>query len=159
MASQPLGGKNLIKTILVTGLLAGTLDILAACANAYIRSGTSPIRVLQFVASGLFGTDAFSGGLKMAFWGLLMHFLIALTWTLVFFLAYPKISFLSKHKMFSGILYGIFVWLAMNFVVLPLTAVPKFPFNISQAIVGAVILILMIGLPISFFANRYYSNK
>ena len=159
MASQTLPGKNLIKTILITGLIAGTLDILAASTNAYLRSGISPIRVLQFVASGLFGTEAFSGGLTMAFSGLIIHYMIALSWTLLFFLIYPKLSFLSKNKIVTGILYGIFVWLAMNFVVLPLTAVPKSPFNATQAIVGTVILIFMIGLPISILANRYYSNK
>lgn len=158
MTSQTLSGKSLSKTILVTGLIAGTLDILAATTHAYVR-GISPIRLLQFVASGLFGAEAFSGGLTMAFSGLVIHYIIALSWTFLFFMIYPKLSFLSKNKIVAGILYGVFVWLAMSFIVLPLTAVPKSPFNIIQAIVGAVILILMIGLPISFFANRYYSNK
>lgn len=46
-----------IKTILLTGLLAGTLDISAALTNAYISNGVTPIRVLQFIAKTLLKAD------------------------------------------------------------------------------------------------------
>jgi len=45
----------------------------------------------------------------------------------------------------------------MNLVILPLSNVPHFPIRVSGAAIGMVILMLVVGLPISFCANRYYS--
>lgn len=54
------------KPIFKTTLLAGSLDITAACVNAYISNKIMPGRVLQYIASGIFGKDAYAGG--MASW-------------------------------------------------------------------------------------------
>ncbi len=78
-------------TIVQAGLLAGTLDISAACIHAYLLRGTTPVQVLRYVASGVWGTDAFQGGTGIALQGLLFHFIIAFGWTVLFFLAYPLI--------------------------------------------------------------------
>jgi len=141
--------------VLTTGLIAGTLDILAACASAYIQRGMTPDKLLQFVASGLFGADAFTGGISMSIVGLVMHFMIAISWTLLFYLLYPRLSILRKNKILVGIIYGAFVWVMMNRVILPLTAIPKSPFNVKSALIGMVILMLMIGMPNSFRAPKY----
>jgi len=45
------------RAILWGGLIAGTLDILAAFINSGLR-GVSPTRVLQSIASGLLGADS-----------------------------------------------------------------------------------------------------
>ena len=81
---------KLATVIVITGLLAGTLDILAAVIRYTIRTGNSPVRLLEFIASAVFGREeAFSGNAMMGIWGLFFHYLIAFTWTIVFFLAYP----------------------------------------------------------------------
>ncbi len=46
--------------ILVAGLIAGTLDITGACVVAWLRAGVTPVRVLQSVASGVYGSASFS---------------------------------------------------------------------------------------------------
>ena len=48
--------------IVLTGFIAGTLDITAACIQYYIRTGKGPANVLRYVASGVFGKEAFTGG-------------------------------------------------------------------------------------------------
>jgi hypothetical protein len=146
------------RAVLVTGLIAGTLDILAACTSAYIQRGMTPDKLLQFVASGLFGADAFSGGTIMAVVGLVMHFMIATSWTLLYYLIYPRLNFLQKNKIVSGIIYGAFVWVMMNRVILPFTDIPKSPFNLTSALIGMIILMLMIGMPNAFRAPRYYDS-
>jgi hypothetical protein len=50
--------------------------------------------------------------------------------------------------------YGIVVWFVMNMIVLPLSNVRQGPFNLFQAIVGAVILMFCIGLPIAMIVGR-----
>lgn len=52
------------RPILLGGLIAGTLDISYACIFSYVRRGTSPVRILQSVASGALGEKAFTGGAK-----------------------------------------------------------------------------------------------
>jgi len=150
--------KGLLKAILITGLIAGTLDILAAFGSAWLNSSTTPERVLQFVASGVFGMGAFSGGDAMILYGLVFHYAIATTWTAIFFVAAGKFKFLVSQKWLSGITYGCFVWLVMNLAILPLSNTPKFPFNINSAMVGTLILIAAIGIPISLMASRFNSK-
>lgn len=153
-ASRP----QLIQAMLYTGLLAGTLDILAAFTHAFVANETTPIRVLQFIASKAVGPDAFSGGLPMALLGLFFHFIIAFSWTALFFLLYPRIKLLSKNKIIVGLGYGVVVWLMMNLVVLPIVNGAFQPFQL-QSVIGIVILMACIGLPISWRADKYYSGK
>src|SRR6478735_7381956 len=63
-------GKNLLKAILIAGLIIGILDGLAACISAYVQREVTPGRVWRYVASGVFGKEAFDGGTPMAFMGL-----------------------------------------------------------------------------------------
>jgi hypothetical protein len=152
--SQP--SRSLVKAILITGLIAGTLDIITAT----LVSQSNPIRLLQFIASAAVGReDAFTGGIPMALLGLLFHYIIAYSWTILFFLLYPKISFLQKNKYVVGIVYGVVVWLVMNLFVLPMSLIVQREFNWIGAIRGAVILMFMIGLPISLMTNRFYRGR
>jgi hypothetical protein len=59
----------------------------------------------------------------------------------------------------SGIVYGIFVWAVMNFMVVPMTKISQRPFDFIQSGIQALILICMIGIPLSLIAHRYYSKK
>lgn len=137
-----------------TGLIVGTLDILAAMVHYFIKTGKNGLNVLKFVASGVFGNSAFTGGNDMMLYGLLFHYCIALTFTFFFFGIYSKIPALSKHNVLTGIGYGIFIWLIMQRIVVPLSNTPKAPFDAVNALIGASILILCIGLPLSFMAHR-----
>jgi len=142
--------------VLLTGLLAGTLDILSAFAHAYLARGTTPDIILKFISSALMGSTAFTGGAGVAIMGLLIHYVIALSWTLVFFLIYPKFPFLWKSVVLTSILYGVFVWTMMTRIILPLSAIPKSPFNLTSAFIGAAIIVLMIGMPNAFGAKAFY---
>ena len=88
---------NPFKAIFWGGLIAGTLDIVAACLTAWFRASVTPTRVLQSVASGVLGATAYSGGAKTAVLGLALHFLIATIWTIIFYLASRKLRFLIER--------------------------------------------------------------
>src|SRR5215211_1084121 len=138
-----------LQPILWGGLIAGTLDICAAFLTAWLRAGVGPVRLLQFVASGLIGPAAFTGGAKTAILGLALHFLIATVATVVFYFASRKLLFLIEHPVYFGLLYGIAVYLFMNFVVLPLSAIPPRPMTLSGFIIGILTIMFCIGLPIA----------
>jgi len=149
---------KLFRQIIITGLMAGTLDILAACTQFYLKTGNSPVRVLEYVASGALGPDAFTGGAVMAIAGLLFHYIIAMGWTILLFMVYPIFALLRKNKYATGIGYGIFVWTMMNLVVVPLSRIPARPISLVPALQAATILIFCIGIPISLMANRFFSK-
>ena len=136
-------------TILLAWLLAGTLDITAAFVYYVGASATGAERLLQGIASGVLGAAAFTGGAATAVLGLLLHYLIALIWTVVLFAAFRVVTPLRRHFVATGIAYGVVVWLAMNLIVLPLSNVRQAPIRVGPAIIAAVILVLCIGLPIS----------
>jgi hypothetical protein len=145
-----------VKAILIIGLIAGTLDII----TALILAKGNPLRMGQFIASGAIGRDAaFAGGLGTSLLGYFFHYFIAYTWTTLFFLLYPKVKLLQKNKIIVGLVYGILVWIVMNRVVLPLSQIPQRPFNLTQALIGMTVLMVMIGLPVSVLTHRYYSGK
>ncbi len=136
------------------GLIAGTLDLTGACVVSWLRASVTPVRVFQSVASGVFGSASFGGGAKTAALGVVFHFIIATTAAAVYYLASRKLAFLINHTIIAGILYGVLVYLFMNFVVLPLSAVPMRPVALSGRIIGMLIIILCIGLPIAIIVRR-----
>ena len=142
-----------------TGLLAALLDGLAAVVNAYLARGTSPVIVFQYIASGALGRDAFAGGLLTAAAGVVIHCTIAISWSALYFFAYPRLSLIRKNRVASGIGYGLFVWLIMNLVVLPMTRIPSRPFVLLNALTGILILMGMVGLPVSFMAKYFFERR
>lgn len=137
------------------GLIAGTLDILAAFLTAWWRAGIGPVRVLHFISSGILGSDAYSGGFKTALLGLALHFLIATVATAVFFFASRSLLFLIERPMVAGLLYGVLVYLFMNFVVIPLSIVAQRPATVSGRIIGLLTIMFCVGLPIAIIVRRF----
>ncbi|MBE7178517.1 MAG: hypothetical protein INR69_19095 [Mucilaginibacter polytrichastri] len=117
------------------------------------------MRIFQFIASGLFGKQAFGGGWWMVALGVLIHFFIAFIWVWIFF-AFCKLTKLRGAKfVLIGTLYGIVIWVVMNLAVLPLSKIPQTPFNWRSAANGAIILMLAIGLPAGVGADRFFERK
>ena len=140
-------------TILKATLVAGSLDIAAAFVNYFIKTGNPPERVLWFIASGVMGSAAFQGGTLVALAGLALHYLIAGIWVVLYVLAWRRVIPLRKRPVLSGLAYGVFIWLAMNLLVVPLSRTPELPFSWSGALTGVLILMLAVGLPIALIVQ------
>jgi hypothetical protein len=137
-------------------LIAGTLDAL----GAIIVYQADPAQMFRYIASGAFGGEkAFAGGSIMVVWGVLFHYVIAFGWTVFFFSIYSSVPVLRKNRYITGTIYGVFIWVIMNRVVVPLSAITPRPFNFQSAVIGASILIVAVGLPIAMLAHRYYVRK
>ena len=149
-----------LSTILQAGFVAGTLDIAAACTQYYINTGKGPGNVLRYVASGVFGNKAFTGGVPMAAWGLVFHYIIAIGLTIFFFWLFPKVKWLSKNIIVTGLLYGIFAWAVTVLIIVPLSNTPpRAAFDFRKAAIAILILMFCIGIPISVIISRYYSKS
>ena len=151
--------KMAFKTIFFAGFIAASLDILAAITvYAIIRQKTTTLKILQSIASAVFGNAAYEGGVEMSLYGLCFHFFIAFCFAAAYFFAFPYIPFFRKHTIISGVLYGGLVWLIMNLVVLPIAFKRSPSFAWDGAFTGIIILILAVGLPISFITHSRYKK-
>jgi len=150
--------KNKILTIAILSLITGTLNAIAIVISFY---PASIARVFRYIASGLFGLSAFTED-NMVFWGLLFHCVITVVFSLGFWAIYPKFKSGLKNKYLIGVIFGLIIWVVMNFAVLPLTNIPKPPehtVSLLAVIEGIAALIICVGLPIALISDRYYIRK
>ncbi len=156
-ASQNAVFKNFSgKTILLSGLLVGTLDICSAFVDVYI-AGKNPLAVLPYIASGLFGQSVLNGGTGIMLTGLLLHYIIAFSFTIFFFWLCANTKLANMNWIVRGIVYGMFTWIIMNLIVVQLSGAPHSTIgNMKPARVlkAMLILICMIGLPLSFIVHK-----
>ena len=150
MTTNPVGSR----IILLGGLIAGACDLTGAIVVSWLRAGVSPVRVMQSIAAGLLGAASYDGGAKTAVLGVALHFMIATIWTAVFYFASRSLRFLVERPVPAGLLYGVIVYLFMNFVVLPLSAFPMRPVTLTGRVIGMLIIMFCIGLPIALIVSR-----
>lgn len=156
---KTIGNPSAIKTILLTGFIAGALDMTGALLVYWaIMKVVTPLQLLNGIASGVFGGTIVVNKTVTALIGLLFHYFIAYCFTIGYFLVYPHVKLLHYNNIISGLLYGIFVWIVMNLIVLPLSNVHHSSFRWISAIRGALILMFCIGLPISLLTSKYYKS-
>lgn len=148
------GSRRRESTMWLAWLMAGTLDLAAAVIQMLIND-RDPLMMLKFIASGVFGSSALQGGNGYAVLGILFHYVIAGIWTWLFFFFYPRLRFLQMNVWVTAFLYGLFVWFVMNRLVLPLSNTPPIPFTVRGALISAAVLVVAIGMPLSFMARRY----
>ena len=142
--------------IFLTGLLAGFLDGTAATLLFMARGNKKPDVLFQYIASAVFEKAAFTGGFRMVLMGVLLHFLIAMTFTAIYFGLYSYIPWLEFHPLAAAAGYGLLVWVIMNLGVVPLSRAAPRPFSLVFALINIGILILAIGLPAAFLARQYF---
>jgi hypothetical protein len=149
----------LVKTIIYAGLLAGSLDILAASLDYYIATGKGPEGVLRFIASGVFGKTAFTGTTIMIWLGLLFHFIIVFALTIGFFIIYLRIKLLQLNIVLTAIIFAIVSWAITNLIIVPLSNTPPIPFKLISALKAVVILIFTIGFPLAIILKNFYKSE
>jgi hypothetical protein len=141
------------RAILYATLVVGLLDA-TDCVVFLGLHGQNPIQVLQYIASSLLGARSFSGGLAAAGLGLVVHFAVSLVVATIYILASRRIAVLRTQWAPLGLLYGAAVWVVMNLMVLPLTAVAHGPIPTASLANGLIGHALFVGLPSAFFAKK-----
>jgi hypothetical protein len=145
------------KAVLLTGLFVGTTDLVAALVSQWIKTGRYADKMLNYIAGGGLGLEtSMAGGNGVQFLGLFFHYFIAFSFTLLFFLVFPRLKFLWFNKYMVGMLYGVFVSLVVNQLILRLTPLPVQPFSLSSSLVAWLILGTVLGIPIAYNAYKYY---
>ena len=135
--------------VVAGGLIAGTLDIVYACVYWALKRDVPAQRILQSVAAGLLGEASFDGGWATAGLGLTLHYLIAVSMSVVYYLAARRLPLLRRRPLVCGAGYGLLLYAVMNYVVVPLSAAgpgSKDPLWIALTIA---VHALLIGIPIA----------
>lgn len=137
--------QRILLPALVGGCVAATLDAIAA----FMAFGSGMPRG---IAAGLLGASAFQGG-GAGPWvlGLALHFFILIVAATLYGIASWRWSFLRINFVLCGIYYGISIWLFMNLIVLPLSAlpVPIGPFKVEGLLRDLIAHIVLVGVPIA----------
>jgi hypothetical protein len=141
-----------VRAIVYGGLVVGTLDLLDAVIFFGAR-GAAPIRIFQSIAAGAQGRAAFQGGWASAVLGIGFHFVIAFVIVTAAALIARRFPAWTSHPIAFGIVYGMTVYVVMNYVVIPLSATTRGAFAWPVFINGILIHAVGVGIPSALFAR------
>jgi uncharacterized membrane protein YagU involved in acid resistance len=145
--------------VLIAGTIAAILDATFALFAYVVIAGRYNFEgLLQYIASGLLGDDAFAHhgatGWLIAALGFSLHFAISLTVAAVFFVALRPLTTTPARTVALGLLFGAAVWMFNAGVVLPATDTRHEPFFAGWYIPFLVDHVLFVGLPIAIVLAR-----
>jgi hypothetical protein len=153
--------RRLVGKVIAAALAVFLLDgFYVVVVFAGLLQVTTPERIFQGIARALLGPPAFAGGARTVALGVGLHFLVALGWSLAWAVAYERSATLRRRvartpaALLVGAAYGIVVWLAMQFVVLPLTLAPPGPAVTPGGLLVLLAHILVVGPPIVLLLRR-----
>lgn len=140
---------------ILVGVLVGIDTVLYFSLRGATLSG-----IFQYIASGVLGSAAFDGGVGSALLGVLLHFLVAAALTALYLVVAMRWTFLWRHFIIAGIIYGLCTYVVINKVVLPLSLVPFVgPFTWSSFLNGIFAHVFLVGIPISWLVRRALTGR
>jgi hypothetical protein len=133
--------------------VAGTLDITYAWLFWSLKAGVTAQRVFQSVAAGLLGRASFAGGARTAALGLALHYFIATTMSVTYYLVATRLELLRRRPLLCGAAYGLVLYAVMNYIVVPLSAAGGGSSGSPLWMVLSVLVhMFLIGVPIAIAA-------
>jgi hypothetical protein len=147
MSSTP---RALLRSIVIAGFTAGTIDIAAAC----LINRRSPLVILQAIAAGLLGRASFSAGASSAVLGLFLQWAMSCLIAAVYMMAARRIAILRRNWTASGVAFGCIVFSVMNYVVMPLSAIGHIPRFSAASFTENLLAMVLFGLIIAFIDRR-----
>jgi hypothetical protein len=150
---QPVS-RNAAGMIVLGALVAGTLDIVYAIGFWAIKAGVAAMRILQSVAAGVLGEASFSGGISSAALGLVLHYAIMCAMVGAYFLLARHWAPLRERSLLAvGAIYGLALYTAMTYVVVPLSAAGQAPEDMTW-ITCSIAMHILVGVLCAWFARR-----
>lgn len=127
-------------------LVTGLADLVFAMGFWWLAHQVSPLRILQSIGAGWLGEASFTGGMRSASIGAVSHFAIIFLFIAAYRLAALRLPLLRRHPHAVGTIYGLGLYLLMNFVVLPLSAAGMASFNNLAWVLGSIAMHAIIGV-------------
>ncbi|MBF6024598.1 hypothetical protein [Lysobacter niastensis] len=141
--------------VLLGGLLVAIGDIVFATTVWFSWTQEGLVRVFQTIAVGVLGKASFDGGAASAWLGAGLHLSMATLFVVAYTLAARRAPSLLRRLWVLGPLYGVLLYVVMNFVVMPLSRVGRSPsFAHLDWITLSVIAHMVFGVICVLFARR-----
>jgi hypothetical protein len=115
--------KKILTAALIGGVIAGVLDIGAAAAANNLGLDV----IMRAIARGVLGPEAMKGGTQAAALGFALQVFMGGLIGLIYGVAATRIPALIQRWIPFGMAYGVGIFIVMNWVVVPLSAIGKFP--------------------------------
>ena len=147
-----------LRALGLAGLIAGTLDILDDIVFE-AHFGVSALTIGQFIASGILGRSSFNGGWTTGALGFAIHFLVAFTATAVFTAAATRWPAMLRRPFLFGPLYGLVVYVVMNYVVVPLSRIPRPSHSVASVLNLLFAHLVFVGLTIALVTRWSYARQ
>ena len=146
--------RSISGAILLAGVVAGTIDIGAA---ALINNAGIAV-ILKAIASGILGNASFKQGIEAESLGLFLQWSMSILIAAIFVITASRVNMLKRQWLAAGLAYGVVVFVVMNYVVVPLSAIGRFPHFTALRFLANLLAMLLFGLIIAFFARAAQSN-
>ncbi len=156
-STSPASSNSLLRLSVIGGLIIGALHVLIQAFGMFVlivKASTFMV-AMQYVASGLLGDAAYAGGVATALLGFILEFVMTMIIAGIFIFSASRIPLLQKNVIVGSLLYGIGVFIVMNFVVLPLSAARTLPAPPMWFLIEIILEhMLLIGLPLGILVQR-----
>jgi hypothetical protein len=148
--------RSALLAALIGGLLAGAIDIGAACAIFHAAPGP----VLKSIAAGLIGHEAaHNGGMNVILLGAFLQAFISVVAAGVYAFAAMRLPVLISQWLIMGVLFGAACNLVLTHIVGPLSHARMAPFGSYFWIANLVANMLTFGPPIAFVVSRFAKHR
>jgi hypothetical protein len=147
---MPADTRALVTASLAGGIVAGTIDIGAAC----LINGRSVPFILHAIAGGLLAQRSFTGGAATAVLGAALQEGMGILIAAIYVVAGEWLPALRRRWIVFGLAYGVAIFFVMNYVVVPLSAWRRFPQFSAAKFAANLAAMLLFGLIVAFFARR-----
>jgi hypothetical protein len=144
-----------LRAVLFGGLIAGSLDIAAAC----LINWAGPSTIMQAIAGGLLGPASFRMGAGSALLGLALQWFMSCLIAAIYVGAAYLQPRLLRHWASSGCAFGIPIYLVMNFVVVPLSAVAHRPTFTMITVAENLLAMILFGFVVAYCARRWTASS
>ena len=141
--------------VVVGGLLVALGDFIFATTLWFSWDAEGLKRCFQTIAVGVLGQASYAGGTQSAMLGAVLHVLMATAFVAIYTLIARRYPSLLSRPVVLGVLYGVVLYIVMNFVVMPLSRVGRSPsFAHPDWIAYAVLAHMLFGVICVLFARR-----
>lgn len=137
------------------GLLIASADALFATTVWFNWTPGGVLRMFQSIAVGVLGKASYEGGMATAVLGAGLHAAMAIAFVAICIALSFRFHLLVEKPVMSGLLYGVGLYVVMNFVVMPLSRVDASPsFKHLDSITMSVVAHMAFGVVCTLFARR-----
>lgn len=150
---------NAALLVLLSTIAVGVLDGSFAIVLYVVMGSSSVARLFQGIASALIGPVAYSGGVKTFALGVVLHFLVALAWSVIFLLALRATRIIPRMLAWRFGALDVAVWYGpLVYVVMSLALIPLFTHRVPPITTNWIIVLIghipFVGLPITLIVGR-----